>query len=102
MEQRFELVSDFEPTGDQPAAIDRLYREWDGDDAVAMQADLDKIRSAVADYPMIPALKATVAAFSGDDSWRAVRPPLVPLSDDELSKLTATLRKKRFEMPGLS
>jgi 4-hydroxy-tetrahydrodipicolinate synthase len=85
-----------------PAAIDRLYREWDGDDAVAMQADLDRIRSVVADYPMIPALKATVASFSGDDAWRAVRPPLVQLSDEESSKLTTSLQNKRFEMPGLS
>jgi 4-hydroxy-tetrahydrodipicolinate synthase len=85
-----------------PAAIDRLYREWEGDGAVAMQADLDKIRSVVAEYPMIPALKATVAAFSGDDAWRAVRPPLVQLSDEESSKLTQSLQKKHFEMPGLS
>jgi hypothetical protein len=43
-----------------------------------------------------------VASFSGDDTWRAVRPPLIPLSDEESSKLTQSLQKKHFEMPGLS
>ena len=39
----------------------------------AMQADLDRIRTVVADYPMIPALKAVVAHYAGDPSWRRVR-----------------------------
>jgi 4-hydroxy-tetrahydrodipicolinate synthase len=51
---------------------------------------------------MIPALKATVAEFSGDDAWRAVRPPLVPLSGADSKKLASSLRKKGFGMEGLS
>ena len=53
-------------------------------------------------YPMIPALKATVAEFSGDDQWRTVRPPLVNLGRDQSSALATTLRGKGFEMPGLA
>ena len=84
-----------------PAAIDRLYQEWESDQAVALQAGLDDIRSAVANYPMIPALKATVAEFSGDDAWRAVRPPLVSLGAEPSAKLASELRRKGFGMPGL-
>ena len=85
-----------------PAAIDALYGNWQSDEAVAMQAGLDKIRGIVADYPMIPALKATVAEYSGDDAWRAVRPPLLQLGGENSAKLAASLKKNGFEMPGLS
>jgi len=85
-----------------PAAIDALYGNWQSDEAVAMQAGLDKIRGIVADYPMIPALKATVAEYSGDDAWRAVRPPLLQLDGENSAKLAASLKKNGFGMPGLS
>ena len=50
---------------------------------------------------VIPALKATVAEFSGDDAWRIVRPPLVNLPGDKSAALAATLRGQGFEIPGL-
>lgn len=84
-----------------PAAIDRLYQAWQADDADAQQSALDEIRSTVMAYPMIPALKATVAEFSGDEEWRRVRPPLVSLTEGQSTELTAALRQKGFAMPGL-
>jgi 4-hydroxy-tetrahydrodipicolinate synthase len=84
-----------------PAAIDHLYQTWQADDADTQQQALDEIRGTVMAYPMIPALKATVAEFSGDDQWRTVRPPLVNLAKDKSAELTAALRQKGFEMPGL-
>ena len=84
-----------------PAAIDHLYQTWQSDDADAQQQALDDIRDTVMAYPMIPALKATVAEFSGDESWRTVRPPLVSLGKNKSATLTAALREKGFEMPGL-
>ena len=84
-----------------PAAIDHLYQHWQADDADTMQQSLNDIRDAVMVYPMIPALKATVAEFSGDDAWRTVRPPLVALDGDSSAKLTESLRGQGFEMPGL-
>ena len=51
---------------------------------------------------MIPALKAAVAHFSGDDSWAAVRPPLVALSDSQNRELIASLSTLGFAMPGLA
>jgi 4-hydroxy-tetrahydrodipicolinate synthase len=85
-----------------PAAIDHLYQNWEDDDAATAQEALDDIRNTVMAYPMIPALKATVAEFSGDDAWRTVRPPLLGLARDKSAALAATLRGKGFAMPGLS
>ena len=84
-----------------PAAIDHLYQSWQSDNADAQQHSLDDIRSTVMAYPMIPALKATVAEFSGEEQWRTVRPPLLNLGADESAALAAALRGKGFEMPGL-
>jgi len=84
-----------------PAAIDDLYQHWQADDADARQQSLNDVRDAVMAYPMIPALKATVAEFSGDDAWRMVRPPLVNLAAEQSAALAASLREQGFEMPGL-
>ncbi len=84
-----------------PAAIDHLYQHWLADDADTMQQSLNDIRDAVMACPMIPALKATVAEFSGDDAWRTVRPPLVALDRDSSGQLAESLRGQGFEMPGL-
>ena len=85
-----------------PAAIDRLYQEWETAEAEALQSELDEIRDTAMAYPMIPALKATVAHFTDDTQWRIVRPPLVTLADDQRSALIETLLGKGFDMPGLS
>jgi len=84
-----------------PAAIDRLYQEWQSDGADQLQQALNDIRDTVMAYPMIPALKATVAEFSGDEAWRTVRPPLVNLGAEQNATLATALREKGFEMPGL-
>lgn len=85
-----------------PAAIDRLYQDWRSPRAETLQAGLDEIRSIAAAYPMIPALKATLAHFAGDRGWSRVRPPLVTLPDDQCETLVDSLLKKGFDMPGLS
>jgi 4-hydroxy-tetrahydrodipicolinate synthase len=84
-----------------PAAIDRLYREWQSPEADDLQKELDKIRDTALAFPMIPALKATVAHFSNDTQWRTVRPPLVALGDDQRNELLEALLQKGFDMPGL-
>ncbi len=77
-------------------AIARLYREWKSEDAKAQQASLDEVRNAFAKFPMIPALKAAVAAFGKDPVWATVRPPLVALSEEQqealVNNLPSTLR----------
>ena len=84
-----------------PAAIDHLFQNWQSDDADTLQQGLNEIRDTAMAYPMIPALKATVAHFARNEQWRTVRPPLVPLASDQSKALVADLKQKNFSMPGL-
>jgi len=56
----------------------------------------------VGKYPMIPALKATIAHFSGDAGWRRMRPPLVAMDQTTTAKLGGELEAAGFRMPGLA
>lgn len=84
-----------------PGAIAHLYRTWRQPDADAQQAALDALRETFMKFPMIPALKAAVAQFSGDAGYAAVRPPLVRLNGQQNTDLLAALRAREFSMPGL-
>ena len=85
-----------------PAAIDCLYQKWQTAEAEVLQNELDEIRDIAMAYPMIPALKATVAHFTNDMQWRTVRPPLVALGDNQCGALVASLVEKGFGMPKIS
>ena len=84
-----------------PAAIDRLFTDWKSAEATELQEELDTIRNIVEDYPMIPAVKAIVAACSNDAAWKTVRPPLIALSNERQKSLMATLMQRDFAMLGL-
>ena len=82
-----------------PAAIDRLYREWRSPEAESLQSRLNAVRNAFEKRPAIPALKAVVAHYAKDPAWRAVRPPLLELGAGETAPLLDELRETGFEMP---
>ena len=84
-----------------PAAIARLHETWQAGDADAQQARLDEIRGIFAKFPMIPALKAAVAHWSGIPEWATVRPPLVSLTREQCAALVTRLEQTQFTMPGL-
>jgi 4-hydroxy-tetrahydrodipicolinate synthase len=84
-----------------PAAIDKLYREWKSADADAQQAQLDVIRKTTGQYVMIPSLKAVIAHFANDPEWATVRPPLVELTAPQAQAVVDGLLKLGFDMPGL-
>ncbi|MDB5906339.1 MAG: dihydrodipicolinate synthase family protein [Massilia sp.] len=84
-----------------PGPIARLYRTWQAADADAQQAALDALRATFMQFPMIPALKAAVAHFSGDSGYVAVRAPLVRLNAQQNAALIAALQAREFSMPGL-
>lgn len=84
-----------------PAAISRLFEKWQDPDADAQQARLNEVRGIFAKYPMIPALKAAIAHYSGDQSWVTVRPPLVELTSDQRTSLINELEGAGFNMAGL-
>ena len=84
-----------------PAAIDKLYREWQNADADAQQAALDVVRKATGLYVMIPALKAVIAHYAKDPEWATVRPPLMALTAAQAQATVDGLLKIGFDMPGL-
>jgi 4-hydroxy-tetrahydrodipicolinate synthase len=84
-----------------PGPIAKLYDSWQNADADAQQARLDEIRNVFQKHPMIPALKAAIAHYSGDAAWGTVRPPLVALTPEQSKALTTELDQKKFTMPGL-
>jgi 4-hydroxy-tetrahydrodipicolinate synthase len=78
-----------------------VYDTWQAPDADAQQARLDEIRGIFAKFPMIPALKAAVAHWSGDAEWGTVRPPLVALTREQSAALVEKLEQAKFTMLGL-
>jgi 4-hydroxy-tetrahydrodipicolinate synthase len=85
-----------------PAPIHRLWESWQKPAAEDYQRDVDTIRGFIQGYPMIAALKATVAICGTDPAWNRVRPPLTELSPDQQQKLATGLQELAFQMPGLS
>ena len=82
-------------------AIDRLYAGWRGADAEQLQGSVNAVRKVFEGGPVIPSLKAFVAAETGDEGWATVRPPLVPLAGDRRKALVGELRALGLAMPGL-
>lgn len=84
-----------------PGPIAKLAREWQNSDADAQQEKINLVRQTYSKFPMIPALKAAIAHFSGDAGWATVRPPLVKLTEEQGSALVQALDGIGFTMPGL-
>lgn len=85
-----------------PGPIAQLARRWQDADADLQQAALDRVRGTLQKWPMIPALKATIAYYAADAQWATVRPPLVELTPAQHDALVAALRELGFSMPGLA
>jgi len=85
-----------------PAAIHKLYLEWQNADADEQQAKLNVVRAAFGKkYPLISALKQAIAIYATDPAWAKVRPPLVELTSDQAKSLAAELKAISFTMRGL-
>ena len=83
-----------------PGAIHHLFAHWRDEDADARQAALTAFRQAIAEQPMIPALKAVIGLVTDDPGWGRVRPPLRRLDDAQVARLSEALDRFGFEMPG--
>jgi 4-hydroxy-tetrahydrodipicolinate synthase len=85
-----------------PAAIHKLYRDWDtADDADQQQSKLNVVREVFSNrkFPsMIAALKQAIAIYRNDPEWARVRPPLVELTPEQARILRAELEAISFEM----
>jgi 4-hydroxy-tetrahydrodipicolinate synthase len=82
-----------------PAGIRALYDGWNTPQGAALQAKADTVRQIFQGPAMIPAMKRTVAEFSGHAEWAVVRPPLVALGDAAATPLRAQLQAAQFTMP---
>ena len=85
-----------------PGAINKLFENWRGPSADALQKDITATRGVMQKYPMMAALKAVIAHFGRDPDWATVRPPLVELTPAQNKALTAELETRGFDMPGLA
>ena len=85
-----------------PAAIHKLYRDWDtADDADQQQAKLNVVRAVFSNrkFPsMIAALKQAIAIYTDDPAWAKVRSPLVELTPEQARTLGEELKAISFEM----
>lgn len=71
------------------AGIRRLYDRWQEDDAGDLQAGLNAVRKAVEGRGLMPAVKAVIAARTGEPLWRNLRPPLEALPEAARADLLA-------------
>jgi 4-hydroxy-tetrahydrodipicolinate synthase len=78
--------------------IRKLYDNWRGPQADALQAEITTLRKALQAYPMVPALKRVVAHFHNDPDWASVRPPMAPLDPAQSSALIADLARLGFSL----
>jgi 4-hydroxy-tetrahydrodipicolinate synthase len=78
--------------------IRRVYDNWRGPQADALQTEATTLRKTLQAYPMVPALKRIVAHFHNDPDWAAVRPPMVPLGEVQAQALIADLAKLGFTL----
>lgn len=81
----------------------RVVSRWKTDEeASALQETLTDLRTAFGPLPTIAALKYVLSQLQDAPDWRAIRPPLVPLSEDErmsVQELAEDLRGT-VELPG--
>jgi len=84
-----------------PAAIDRLYRQWQSADADQQQDALNTVRKTIGQYVMIPALKQVIAHYASDPEWVTVRPPLTELTAAQAKQVMEGLHGLGFNMPGI-
>ena len=84
-----------------PGALTNLYENSKSSDAAALQRQADQVRQIFQRFPMIAALKQTLAHNRDDSNWQRVRPPLVPLDEQQTQDLQAALQEISFTMPDL-
>ncbi len=85
-----------------PAAIGKLYQEWQSPQAEALQASLNPVRRIFESRPMIAALKTAAAGFGKYSGFSIVRPPLTAFDEGQTGALMSALAQAGFAMSGLA
>jgi 4-hydroxy-tetrahydrodipicolinate synthase len=66
-----------------------VYAQRTGADADAAQAMLAATRKAATSVPLISGLREIIARSTGDDGWRTIRPPHLPLNATQADAIWA-------------
>ncbi len=74
-----------------PRLIARLVAQHSGAGAVRDMARTHELLKLLGGYGLTPAFKGIMAMLTGDAGWRRVRAPLVALTDDEFTRLSAQM-----------
>jgi len=70
-----------------------LFDRWRDSNAAMLHERVAAVRRLVQSYPLIPAVKAILAARDNANDWLRVRPPLDPLAAGSRDELLAALAK---------
>lgn len=79
-----------------PERLRALYDARQSDNAEQLQEDVLVILKARNEYAPIPVLKQIVARVENDPAWLNLRPPLLPLNNDEVDTLMSNLAELGF------
>lgn len=71
--------------------IRALYDGWKSPQTGALNKRASAIRSLIASYPLIAAVKATLADQHKHKGWHRLRPPLTPLTEQQAADLREKL-----------
>jgi 4-hydroxy-tetrahydrodipicolinate synthase len=79
-----------------------VYAKRTGPEADAAQAMLTATRKAATSVALIPGLREIIARSTGDEGWRIIRPPHLPLTKAEGDKAWATWQAAgALPLPGM-
>lgn len=67
--------------------IRALYDGWKSPEAAAMNERASAIRALIVSFPLIAAVKATLAEQHKHKGWQRLRPPLTALTDRQAQDL---------------
>lgn len=80
-----------------------VYAKRTGAEADAAQAVLVATRKAATSVPLISGLREIIARSTGDDGWRVIRPPHLPLNAEQAAKVWAAWDAAgALPLPGLA
>lgn len=83
-------------------ALRALFDGWQDETGEAQQAAASDFRRRLARWPLIPALKALLAAGRDDPAWARPHPPLQALAEGESATLRAALAASDHGLPDLA
>lgn len=76
----------------QPLGLRKIYDNWRGSNADALQASATEVRLALEmPGPLLAATKAMVGEIHGEPAWITPRPPLMPLAEPARAALRTKL-----------